>query len=244
MSTRDLFALAREDAPDASSRDAMWRSIEASLPALGAGAGAGAATSAAAPTSATTTAGTAATGTAATSATSAAAGVGALGAAKASFLGALIGSAFSVTAAIAVVHAYYGPPPAARSAIAATAVAPAEGPSFRAPSVLTPQSTPAAPLSTAHVDSVHAPSAPLDTEDALSQEVSLVASARGALLRRDAETCLAALRAARALPVRQLEPEELGLEARALRMQGHFEEASAVESSLRARYPRHVLGGR
>ena len=41
--------------------------------------------------------------------------------------------------------------------------------------------------------------------------------------------------------MRALEPETLALEARALRAEGHFDEADAVEAKLRAKFPENGL---
>ena len=77
--------------------------------------------------------------------------------------------------------------------------------------------------------------------DSLDREATLVAEARGALVRGEPQAALGALRAARALPGSALEPEELALEVRALRALGKSEEASAVEDRLRTRFPDHAL---
>ena len=43
------------------------------------------------------------------------------------------------------------------------------------------------------------------------------------------------------LSVRALQPEQMGIEARALRAAGRVDEAAAVELGLRARFPEHAL---
>jgi hypothetical protein len=78
-------------------------------------------------------------------------------------------------------------------------------------------------------------------DDAFARESLLVAEARGALVRDDADGALKAVRAARATGARQLEPEELAIEAQALRHLGAFAEAARVEAQLRARFPEHAL---
>lgn len=255
-SVKDLFAAAREDAPGAGARDAMWKSIAASLPATAAAAATTAATTSAA-ASVPPAVGVAApaAGAAAPAAVTAATAT----AAKAAFLGAVVGSTLTIAVAAVALH---GALVARNAADAPSAAAPprADEADFRPPAVLTPQDSPSAPStvpgSTSTPAAPHAasptstPSSPTsaaavaaaaDDDDTFSREVTLVTRARSALLRRDAAGCLDAVHAARALPVRQLEPEELGLEARALRMQGRFEEAAAVESTLRARFPGHAL---
>jgi hypothetical protein len=79
------------------------------------------------------------------------------------------------------------------------------------------------------------------TGDTLTREATLVSEARGALVRGQPETALGALRATELLPSRAMEPEELSLEARALRALGREPEAEFVESQLRARFPDNAL---
>jgi len=85
----------------------------------------------------------------------------------------------------------------------------------------------------------HAPPAP--AEDPLAREAALVTEARAAVVHGNPEGALGSLRLARALPARALEPEELSLEARALRALGRSDEASATEARLRARFPGNAL---
>ena len=73
------------------------------------------------------------------------------------------------------------------------------------------------------------------------REASLVAEARSALARGDAAAALRAVRAARQLPSHLLEPEELSLEAQALRALGLAAEATAVDGTLKGKYPDHAL---
>jgi hypothetical protein len=79
-------------------------------------------------------------------------------------------------------------------------------------------------------------------DDTLAREASLLAEARKALVRQDALSALQIVRGLRVLPVRQLVPEELAVEAQALRGLGLDDAANAVEASLRSRYPDSVLG--
>ena len=78
--------------------------------------------------------------------------------------------------------------------------------------------------------------------DTLAREASSLAEARGALARHDALSALQIVRSLRALPGRQLVPEELAVEAQALRGLGLDDDANAVETRLRARFPDSVLG--
>lgn len=74
-------------------------------------------------------------------------------------------------------------------------------------------------------------------DDMLSREVALVAEARRELLTGDPAAALKSVRAARSLEARQMEPDEMGLEAKALRALGRDSEAERVESQLRTMYP-------
>lgn len=78
-------------------------------------------------------------------------------------------------------------------------------------------------------------------EDDLVREASLLSRAQGALARRNAAEALQAIRATARLPERQLIPEELALEAQALRMLGLTDEASGKETELKTRYPESAL---
>ncbi len=72
-------------------------------------------------------------------------------------------------------------------------------------------------------------------------EVRLVTDARAALVRGDAEHALSLVRTTHTLRSRSLEPEELGIEARALRALARTDEAAQAELLLRAKYPEHAL---
>jgi len=80
-----------------------------------------------------------------------------------------------------------------------------------------------------------------DQASDLANEAQMVTEARRALVSGDPARALALVRGARKLPVRALEPEELGLEARALQALGRSDEAAAVELVLRRRFPDHAL---
>jgi hypothetical protein len=78
-------------------------------------------------------------------------------------------------------------------------------------------------------------------EDSLGREASLVTQARSALGRGDPRAALRAVRAARALPSHQLDPEELAVEEQALRALGQSDEANGIEVQLRLQYPESDL---
>jgi len=78
-------------------------------------------------------------------------------------------------------------------------------------------------------------------DDALAREASLVVEAREALGRGDAQAALRAIHAARMLPSHQLGPEELTVEAQALRALGRDDQAKDVDSTLRKRFPESAL---
>jgi hypothetical protein len=81
----------------------------------------------------------------------------------------------------------------------------------------------------------------MSMDDALAREAALVAEARGALVRGDAESALRAVRAARMLPSHQLAPEELAVEAQALRALGRDDDAKEADSTLRRQFPESAL---
>jgi hypothetical protein len=83
---------------------------------------------------------------------------------------------------------------------------------------------------------------PASQDDALAREASLLAEARNALAKRDALSALQIIRGLRSMPTRQLIPEELAVEAQALRSLGLEDDANAVDTALRARFPDSVLG--
>jgi hypothetical protein len=78
-------------------------------------------------------------------------------------------------------------------------------------------------------------------ESGLAEEATLVTAARNALLRGEPARALSLVRATAHLGTRALEPEEMGLEARALRALDRTDEAAVVELNLRKRYPGHAL---
>jgi hypothetical protein len=86
-----------------------------------------------------------------------------------------------------------------------------------------------------------APPAPSEREDALAREASLVAQAHDALVRGDPNEALRAIGAARRLGPPQLVPEELAVEAQALRLLGRTNEADENEVILKILYPDSAL---
>ena len=75
----------------------------------------------------------------------------------------------------------------------------------------------------------------------LAEEARLVTAARNALMAGDPARALVLVQATRKLSARALEPEELGLEARALNAVGRADDAAATELVLRRRYPDSAL---
>jgi hypothetical protein len=80
-----------------------------------------------------------------------------------------------------------------------------------------------------------------DDDDALDREAALVAEAHGALVRGQPQAALRAIRAARSIPGHRLGPEELSVEAQALRALGRDEDAQAADKLLRKRFPESAL---
>jgi hypothetical protein len=134
----------------------------------------------------------------------------------------------------------------ASSARAGLASNEAASPSAQAPAVVAgndalTEGAVAAPAPRA-VHAAHArPARKLDDPSSLSLEASLITEARAALVNGDALTALRKARTARALPARQLVPEELTVEAQALRALGRDSEAAGIDQALRAQYPESAL---
>jgi hypothetical protein len=78
-------------------------------------------------------------------------------------------------------------------------------------------------------------------DDSLTREASLVASARAALSSGNAEEALRLVRSARSMPSPQLVPEELTVEAQALRSLGKADDARSVDATLHSQYPDSAL---
>ena len=221
---QDLFAAARDDAPSDLVRDQVWGRVAAA---------------------------TAAPASAAATAKAAAAPAGA----KLLVTGVAIGAATAALAALAIDSLAAGPSAPPAGALRAPAVVvsgPAAGARLAEPAPrgrAAPATEPAA--AGAHVEA-SAPSvgqhaeasasvATLGEASALAEEARLVTEARLALVRGEPERALSLARSTRRLPARALEPEELALEARALRALGRADEALATELTLRRRFPSHAL---
>lgn len=99
-----------------------------------------------------------------------------------------------------------------------------------APQPPRPSTRPSAPASPAHL-----------AYDPLAREASLLTQARAALAQGDARAALRAVRAAMAVPGRQLVPEELSVESQALRALGRSRDADTLATELRTRYPDSAL---
>lgn len=222
---RALLRAAKSDSPPAVSRASIWNGVEQAAAPL--------------PTSAPSVAATAAPAVTIPAVTMPAVTM------KAAFVGAILGSVISAGITLALlrpmhIQATANPPlvavttpvltnPAAETPSTTLAITPAIAPST------TPAVTPPAPAT--HQEKPRG----VTGQDSLSREVALVAEARGELLRGDATRALATIRVARSLKVRQLEPEELALEVRALRALGRTDEADRIDAKLRAEFPEHAL---
>jgi len=230
--TRSLLRAAKGDAPNAAARAKVWSSVASAV--------GGAAGAAGAAGSASTAPGALLTGGA--------------GASKLLALGALLGG--TVTVGLAAMLLRLGPAPgetpgahsAPIAALAAASTAPRPDPPPPFLPVLAPQAaapTPTvSPRLTGPAGAGMAPSprsAPASPDDSLAREASLVVEAREALGRGDPQSALRAIHAARMLPSHQLGPEELAVEARALRALGKDDQAKDVDSTLRKRFPESAL---
>lgn len=230
---QSLFAAAREDAPDAATRAAMWNSVADAT-------GIAASATVAAVASASSAAKTAAT-------TAAAAAL----APKLIVIGALIGA---VSAAIGGVVALgwmesqtgLGAESAATAPIARAVHVPARGAQLGEPTprARDPQQINRAPergtIVVGPAPSTIASSSWSSTSD-LAEEARLVTEARAALVGGDPMRALGLLRKTHHFATRALEPEEMSLEARALRSRGRIDEAAALDLSLKSRFPSHAL---
>jgi hypothetical protein len=224
-SMKKLFAVAKVDAPSAAARTKVWSGVSGAVGGAAAAAASGVATS------------TALAGVAST--------------AKLLTIGTLFGGTVAVGLATALLQ--IGPAPTPTTPGPATSVS-ASDPATRSAGVESiwtriPSPTsgsghaegpPATrPQVTVRAGSPHAK--PAVHEDVLAREASLVAEARGALGRGDPRTALRAIRSARALPSRQLVPEELAVEEQALRALGQSDEANGIDVQLRLQYPEAAL---
>jgi hypothetical protein len=246
--TRALLKGARADAPSAAARAKVWSGVSATL---GGAAGAGAA------------------GAGASGLGTSGAGLGAAKMLVAGTLlgGALtVGLAAML---LHVGPSPSRPPPASMAAtFAAATVAAPEPPAPPSPPAIdaiagagdnvvpgVPQTSPSSAAHAAAVAPRHgatshgsrptAASSPASRhasgDDALTREASLVAAARTALSGGNAEEALRLVRSARSMPSPQLVPEELTVEAQALRSLGKADEARGVDATLHSQYPDSAL---
>ncbi len=219
---RALFDAAKSDGPSSAARTSMWGAVS------------------------TTTGAAATAATAASAATSPSIAVAAASSGKLLVVGALFGSALTLGVALAVVRVapsvvvpHRGLP---RETVEVASYAGAgERASEEAQPIPLVIDAPSSPGRSVVALPREGARAHVALEDPLMREAGLVAKARGALVRSDPEAALASLDAARRVGSRGLEPEELSLRARALRLLDREEEASAIEGKLRSRYPDHFL---
>jgi hypothetical protein len=227
--TKAMIEAAKADVPSAAARAKVWTQVSGAVGAAAAGGGAAAAS---------------------------AAGMGGagVGAAKLLAVGALFGGTLTVGLAVAVLRV--GTVPERQVAPAAVAMTLAQAKPKAAmpganvvPEIATPHaaagatSTPSAtltsiPIATPSRSAIPRAKAVLDP---LAREAQLVSEARGALGRGDPQRALQAVRAARALPSHQLAPEELAVEAQALRALGRPGDANEVDETLRSQFPESAL---
>jgi hypothetical protein len=248
--TKALLRAAREDGPGAAARAKVWSAVS------GAVGGAVGVSSAAA-------------GTSGVGAASSAAVAGGTSAAKMLVMGTLLGGA--VTVGLASVLLRIGPAPGLPTASASVPVAAAAAPAATAgppPQVQAETAAAAEPLSSpaaqaspslpaassagatskpatrsaVATSNVRPGSAASPSDDVLlGQETAFIIEARAALARGDAQGALRAVRAARALPSHRLAPEELTVEAQALRALGREDDARDADSMLRKQFPESAL---
>ena len=257
LDARSLFAAAREDGPHAAERDLVFRKI-ALATGVAAGAAAGVTALAAFPSAPALGAG-ALVAEAATSASAAASTTGATGSAFGMKLLALGVALGAVSTALGVVLALTFVTPetmraSARSGAAVTPATAMAGAKLAQPAVR--KRDPDASMN-ASVDAKADADAKASADTSagakartsaggasggdLAEEARLVTAARAALMAGDAARALVLVQTTRKLATRSLEPEELGLEARALRALGRADDAAVTELVLRRRYPDHAL---
>ncbi|HVH42214.1 MAG TPA: hypothetical protein VM925_07710 [Labilithrix sp.] len=208
----DLFAVARADAPSSAVRDQVWHRVAAAT--------------------AVPAVATAAVKTVVAPATGKVLAFGTLiGAAGVAVLGYGIASfgrdAPAVSSRARGLPAVVQTGPAAGARLAETA------PRSRAESTRIPDTPAPAAVSIEIGDG--------DEASALAAEARIVTEARMALVAHDATRALELVQSTHRLSARALEPEELGLELRALRALGRTDEALATELLLRRRFPEHAL---
>jgi hypothetical protein len=232
MSTRALFAAARADAPDDLTRDAMWDRLASATGAAAAGTAAAQAGGAAKASAAATSVGMKL--------------FGAFGLAGALVTG--LGVAIALTSgstSIAPTTTVTMPAPRAAARVqraVAHGARLADTPTCRRdPANVRSDDEHERESAVAHDRTAAAVAPSASPADDLAEEARLLTDARTALMHGDAARALALVQATRRLGTRALEPEEMGLEARALRALGRADDAAATELVLRRRYPAHAL---
>jgi hypothetical protein len=232
--TKAMIEAAKADVPSAAVRAKVWTQVSGTVGAAAAGGGA-----------------------------VGAAAAGSASAAKLLVVGALLGGTLTVGLAVTMLRVgsapsdpHLGPTAVvgvADRAVATRAVEAAPTPALpgenTAPATVSFASLPQVPDPNARPTSVVAPAPaappapvrPKPAFDPLEREAQLVSEARGALVRGDPQRALQAVRGARALPSHQLAPEELAVEAQALRALGRSGDAIEVDEALRSRFPESAL---
>lgn len=255
---RDLFAAARGDGPDDATRDALWDRLAVTTGIGAAAAGTGLEAAKVAPSAkAASAAGSAAGHAAASAAGGSTAGAASSAAAvKLVVTGVAVGALSTALGVFAVSSASepaVAPSPASRvpyQRVVAEGVGRPAGASLAVASARAKaEPASAAPATTLehaehaekHAAEPSAAPAQTDAESALAEEARLLTEARKALVRGAPAEALVLAKGVERLPVRALEPEQMGIQARALRALGRTDEAAAVEIRLRARYPEHAL---
>jgi hypothetical protein len=252
--TRALLRAARDEAPSADARAKVWSTVANTLGGVAGACAAGAAGRASSPPGVLVP--------------------GATSASKMLALGTLLGGAVTVGLAAILLRINPVPEtgatsPAATAVFAgsgtkipgipaplsapvlAQAAGPVEAPflpSFAAAPdfvVSWPLQVPLAPtLSAARATPVRRSARLHPAADTLAREASLVARAHAALVGGDAHAALITVRAARALPSHALRPEELSIEAQALRALGRDDQAREVDATLKKQFPESALAPR
>jgi len=126
-----------------------------------------------------------------------------------------------------------GPAAAPTAAPRATAAHPVSRPSHAVGA--------SSPHPTAHATAHPTALRPATGDDSLTREASLVAEARAALAAGNPQEALRLVRSARSMRAPQLVPEELTVEAQALRALGKADDAQGVDATLHSQYPDSAL---
>jgi len=226
--TRAMLDAAKRDGPSAAARAKVWGGVSSAVGGMATASGAVSAVTAT---------------------------TGGMGAAKMLALGTLLGGTLSVGLAATLIYAGQTRK-GSEQTLGVRATAGAEVGHARAAVVGTnesvrvpdPVSTSALAAATATTTVIAskgrgAPAAqrPARPEDSLAREASLVARARSSVASGDPRTALQAIHEARALSSRQLGPEELAVEAQALRALGRQDEANEADTTLKEQFPESAL---